>query len=381
MPAANDREFIPIEAKYFLTDDGMNYCGQRKIPYREIRQYRGTIVPGFTWSNVDSDLLERFVTHGLLAGMELERAEFLIKRPEIIRLIEVLFKGITLKRFRPLLKGRLLKEEAYRQILAKNISPEKIREILKAEERTVSQIKKHFNQRLIDQLVADNAVDPDHPEIYNKKSEKLLSLVDDTVYFLLVYAAKTKRWSSLSQIVSDFILSYYSRLDLSEYIALNLMEFIQMAESAHFMYLADKDLLLRSQKNDVATLVANPMFRERLINTARLQNEFLVLRMTFEGNPYDIQNQLMVEISVRNKGILSNQNRMDLLSKKDKVSITESFEDFYQGQGDSDGFGSMGFFNLSILKNLCEKQNISIETFLTRDERANETVAIMKLFL
>ncbi len=185
----------------------------------------------------------------------------------------------------------------------------------------------------------------------------------------------------LRQRILDALVAYSGRLELSEAIALNLMEFLQQAERAHFLNLAERDPFTRKNPQSIPELLADHRFRDRLVAKAKLQNELLVMNMNFDGNPHDSLSGLVVEITVRNKGVAGNLSRTESLTKKSKDRTTHSLEEIFVEESSETGLENLSLLNLNALKELCREQNIVIETSLTRDERSDETVASMKLVL
>jgi len=363
------QEFLAIEGKYILTEDGVRYCTQKQIPVKDLRLYRGAQVTGFVWTSVNTALLERFVTHGLLAGIELERTEFLDKRDQILRLTEVLFDGIAMKRFRPLLKLKLMEDDTYRQLTAKGVSPARLRSAVQAHSATIAGLKAE-----IEELVLRRS-----PGATRPKTGRLLNLLDDSVWFLLTQVQSTPGNRALRQRILEALVGYSGRLELSESIALNLMEFLQQAERAHFLNLAERDPFTRKNPQSIPEMLADPRFRDRLVAKAKLQNEYLVMNMNFDGNPHDSLRGLVIEITVRNKGIAGNFLRHESLSKQ--TGPAPGLEELWGEESLTTSLGDLGLMNLHALKELCREQGISLETDLTRDERSDETVASMKLVL
>jgi len=364
-------EVLAIEGKYILTEDGVNYCTQKQIPVKDLRLYRGAMVSGFSWSSINTAMLERFVTHGLLAGVELERTEFLDKRDKILKLTEVLFDGIAMKRFRPLLKLKLMEDETYRRLAARNISPARLRSAVKGHAQVITRLKSEIEEGVLRR--SSGATRP--------KTARLLDLVDDSVWFLLTQGPSTSGNLVLRQRILEAVVAYSGRLELSESIALNLMEFLQQAERAHFLNLAERDPFTRKNPQSIPELLADQRFRDRLVAKAKLQNELLVMNMNFDGNPHDSLSGLVVEITVRNKGVAGNLVRTELLTKKAKDRTNHSLEDMLIEESLEINLENLSLLNLNALKELCREQDIIIETSLTRDERSDETVASMKLVL
>lgn len=157
------------------------------------------------------------------------------------------------------------------------------------------------------------------------------------------------------------------------------MEFLQQAERAHFLNLAERDPLTRKSRQAIPELLADAKFRERLIAKARLQNEFLVMNMSFDGNPHNSRVGLAAEIAVRNKGTTNNSLRIESLSESPSTGRKLSVEDMLTEEAGA--LGDLSLLNLNALRELCKAQGIAITTSLTRDERLDETVASMRLVL
>ena len=365
------QELLSIEAKYILTDDGSHYCAQKQIPVQDLRLYRGSTAVGFTWTTVSAALLERFVTHGLLAGMELERTEFLDKRDQILRMTEVVFDGIAMKRFRPLLKLKLMEDDSYRSLVSKGVSPAGLRAAVQEHSATIERLKAEI----------EGAVLLRSPAGSQPKTNRLLGLVDDSVWFLLVQSQSTPGNRVLRQRVLDALVAYSGRLELSEAIALNLMEFLQQAEKAHFLNLAVRDPFTRKNPRSIPELLADPAFRERLVSKAKLQNEYLIMNISLDGNPHDSLKGLVVEVAVRNKGVVGNSLRAENLAMKSRPQTPRGWEASLLEDSSDSALSDLSLVNLNALKDLCRDQGIAIETNLIRDERSDETVASMKLIL
>jgi hypothetical protein len=275
-----------------------------------------------------------------------------------------------MKRFRPLLKLKLMEDETYRRVATRGISPDRLRAAVRGHSAAITVLKSE-----IEKMVLQRSAGASQP-----KTARLLDLVDDSVWFLLTQGPSTTGNLALRQRILDALVSYSGRLELSEAIALNLMEFLQQAERAHFLNLAERDPFTRKNPQAIPELLGDPKFRDRLVAKAKLQNEFLVMNMNFDGNPHDGRSGLVVEITVRNKGIVGNMSRTESLTKKSK-DIVQSPEDFLLDQALEADLDDLSLLNLNALKHLCQDQGIVLETGLTRDERSDETVASMKLVL
>jgi len=353
-------QFVAVGSKYLLTESGVRYCASRQVPMKELRLHRGLTATGFQWSSINTVMLERLASYGFLAGVELERTEFLNERQEILRMLEILFQGILLRRFPPLLKKQLLGNPSFRKFLELGLPPERIQALARVEKPRTEALKQEFAR------------------VLENSGVRLLDLIDDSIWVLLNHAEVRPGRHPLKSLVLETLLTHSRRLELSEYLSVNLMEFLQQAEWAHFLNLADRDPLTRKSRSTVPELLADPEYRERLIDKAKYQKEFLVMHLGILGEARDTDSEFVVEITVRNKGVMGNQSRFDTLNTHNAPFTRESFEELL----DDDAMEQdLVLLNLRSLKELCRKQGIHLETNLTRDERADETVASMRLVL
>jgi hypothetical protein len=169
------------------------------------------------------------------------------------------------------------------------------------------------------------------------------------------------------------------RLELAENVSFVIMEFIQYAEQAHFLNLAERDQFARRDPSAVPTLLADHAFRQRLMDRARLLNEFILLSIKFSV-PTDVSvGRSVLSVAVRNKGIVGNQKRASYLNKRERSAKTGSFTDFLEEMTNDNGNDSIGLMVLNSLIDSCRDHGIEIETALVRDERSGETVASLRL--
>jgi hypothetical protein len=264
-----------------------------------------------------------------------------------------------------------MENESYRHLISRGVSPARLRSALKEHLATIAQLKAEIEEMVL--VKSSGASRP--------KTNRLLELIDDSVWFLLVQPQSKAGNRALRQEVMDSLVSYSGRLELSESIALNLMEFLQQAEKAHFLNLAERDAFTRKNPQSIPELLADSAFRDRLVAKAKLQNEYLVMNISFDGNPHDSLRGLVAEVTVRNKGVVGNPLRAASLSKKSSGRSSRGREQELLLGSSSLGPDDLSLMNLNALKDLCRDQGILIETGLTRDERSNETVASMKLVL
>jgi hypothetical protein len=371
---------IPIPGAYILTETGIQYCVQAQIPIREIRSHSGQTMNGFIWTSVDSSFIERFVTHGLLEGIEIERPEFLSKRQDLIRLVSCIFDGILLKRFRPELNRKLRGLERISQIVGREVKVGQLQQAMVQHQTKITSLKADMLTRASQRIEARTDFGKKEKADRRENLNKLFRIINDEIWFLYAVSGDEVR-QEIDEVLQKMLLSYVDCMDLSGFVPLIVAEFIQFGEAAHLINLAEHDQFLRKHQLNPQEILSNSQSRERLIERAKLNHEFIVFTIAFSGNPHDPNNRLSVTLTVRNRGIVGYNSRSDFLNKKIKDVKTATFENFLQEMAKRDQNDNIGLLYLSSLQDLCKKEAINLEAHIIRDERKDETVSRLRLVI
>jgi hypothetical protein len=376
---------FPLEGSYLLTPSGVDYCIQKRIPLRDLRTWTGLRGTGFRWKTFRPVFVQRLLTNALLDTIEMERLEFISKRRELILMTTYVVYGILFKRFRPELKLLLRKTEYVRTVLHTNAD-----NAPSLNASAVANFAKN-NRTLINAMRHSLYFEPaklmekpgnlSQADLTEKKAalHRLIDSVDDETWFLFALLQKDADRQTLLTTIHSLIVSYVERMAVADYTPFILIEFIQYAEKAHLLNLAERDQAVRNDPEKADSLLRNPEFRERLLERARDQEEYISLNFNFTGNPHDPTARTIVCISVRNRGLVGYKTRADILEKKQKGVFNTPISRFFQEANVRQLSDGMGMYYLSYLEEACRNADMQFESTILRDENKDETVAQITL--
>ena len=370
-----------LEGSYLLMLGGIEYCVRKSIPLRDLRTWTGVRGTGFQWKTFRPVFVQRLVTNALLDTIEMERLEFISKRQELILMAKHVVYGILFKRFRPELKLLLRKTAYVRAVLHDRV------EDAPALDPGAAASFAQNNATLINAMRHSLFFEPakaiekrwnlSQADLAEKKEalRRLLRSVDDETWFLFALLQKDADRLTLLQTIHSLVVSYVERMTVADYTTFILIEFIQYAEKAHLLNLAERDQAVRNDSDKADSLLRDPAFRERLLERARDRKEYISLGFSFAGNPHDPTSRTMVTISVRNRGLVGYKTRAEILEKKQKGILNTPIAGFFKEANVRQLSDGMGMYYLSYLEEACRNADMQFESTILRDERKDETVA------
>lgn len=383
-----EQQLIDLEGQYILTEMGVKYCVTRSIPMREFRSSRGLIETGFRWTRFNPFVVQRFVAHALLAGIDIQRPELVSKRDEIMRVTQSLIYGILLKKLRPHLKQLLRENPVVAQVIKKAagprgalqvINPTVVARFMSDHRSHVDAIRDDLLREATESLAASRDMNLESSQEDVQNVTRLVDAVDDETWFLLALLRTGREREKMLETVRTTILSYAEQTRISDYVSLLLMEFVEQGEQAHFLNLAEHDRHARGPQVSIQQLLSDPAFRRRLLDRAIENGDLLTLSYRFEGNPHDVTSKTRLTISVTNRGLVGYGSRSRLMGRRNRNVRRSSLADFYRETGD--GSPDVGALYLQYLEAACEKEGVGLETALLRDERKEETMISLILQL
>ncbi len=378
-----DGRIIELPAKYLLTEIGQRYCRQQRIPVRDLHSHSGERATGFEWARCRVDIMRKLVVHDLLTTIEIARPEFVTRRRELIELLRTILSGIIIKRFKPELKTRLRElpevariaaDPVHGQILADKASLQAaLRGHSAWSDTLVATVKAECDHDLGGPGRAD---DPDE----SRSVDQLIAAIDDETRYILAIGG-----ADLVGAVVTVVLSFRRRMDITEHLALMLMEFIQVAEKSFLLNLAERELYVRSHPEELERMLSDKDFRGRLLEKAEERGELVVFRLSFFGTILDPLAQSKVEISLRNRGLVGYASRQDVQARRQKMVKENRLDEILKadaasGTASAEG-SSLGLLYHSRIAEECEREGMSFQGSVVRDETREETIATISMSL
>ncbi len=388
MESGANGQVIDLEGKYVLTDAGLQYCVKRGIPLRDVVLHDRRKATGFLWKRFNAAFVQKFVTHQLLASIDIERLELLSKRREIMAIASEIIYGVLFKKFRPEMKARLREQAIIQSMLARmgpavttgtSILPGAIAHFKDRHARAINAIKHSLYFAPAARVDTDDKLSATDREEKKRIVRRFIDQIDDETWFLFALLQTGEDRERLLKELQGIVDAYVERAAIADYTALILMELVQNAERAHLLNLAERDQMVRNNPAQVEHLLTDPTFRQKLFRRAQTNGEFLVLNFQFDGNPHDPTSKTKIMASVINRGLIGYRSRQDILEKKKRDVRTTSLVHFYKESNMQELGAGLGMYYLNYLQEACERQGILFDSNVVRDERKEETIASVVL--
>jgi len=366
---------LSLPADYFLSSSGVDFFISSKLPVKEMRGRESGVENGFTWKSCKADFLSKIVGHGMLNGMEVRRLEFYTKRQDFMKLIEVVITAAIVLDFRPTIRRSFVSSKE-RLSLYEKASSQGNRKLFQDPNypplhKLKAELKKQFE--------IDKGMQQVFPWLKMNLIEQLLERISYEVWFVLSAYSKGPTGKKLSQWLTDEITLALRKINLSEEIAIFILEYLQLAEQSHFLNLAQRDRYARQQGFRVRDLLGNPEFRERLIRRAEQQGEMISFSIRVsEYNPSEVRIPTITFI-IRNRGIFGADQRTLVQAKREGDPLAVSLDSVLQQKGTQEIETSLLALYLASLQKACKAHNSTFDAQMVQDSRTRETVSRISL--
>ncbi len=371
---------IDLPAKYFLNQNGIDYCLYNRIPLRDLHGWDGERGTGFEWRRCRTDSLKHLVARTMLSHIELDRTEFISVRAPLISLTQLVLAGALIARFRPELKRRLVSDPHAAELLA--ISSAKA--IFSSRDAIAAAIKVHADR------VSSLRVAVETECFHAARRNACFEDEEDGLRWIeaLIDAIGTETLLVLSflgpeglDLAAQSILAYAKRIGLAGQLSLLLTELIQVAEKSYLQSLAQHDRSARSHPEEIQRFLAEPDFREKLIKVAVQRGESMVLRISFAGLPGERSGSSRLEIAVRTRGLIGYDPQQQNLFNRRKTIKQTNLESLLKSAARDDEYAELSLAYYAGFEQACTKEGMAFSSSVILDEMKKETVTTMAIAL
>lgn len=374
-------EQLQLEGKYLLTSTGELFAGKRQLPVRDLRLRDGSSGSGFIWKTFPTENVKRFIAYELISRIDVDRAEFLSKRREIMTVARETFGGLLMKRFRPELK-HIIRESPVFQSLRERlalVSGKQIQAYLAKHDRAIRVLRHSLLFEPMERINGEPNLDREDRLERIKQVQTIVAGIDGETWFLLSLVPEGRERERLMRTIHDLLLTYVKRFRVGDFVALILMELLEYAERTQLINFAERDQYVRTHPSALASRLADPSFREKMFQRAMQSDSLLNLSFRFVGNPYNVTRTEQVAISVVNKGLVGYESRREILAKRHRNTRRVSLAEFYTHENPSQFDTTLGSFYLSSVAEECNAVGLDFSADITRDESKEETTATIAI--
>jgi hypothetical protein len=366
---------IELRAKYFLSDAGLAYCIGHRIPLREMHSHSNERSSGFEWGSCRIDSLMRLAADDFLSAVEMDRPEFVTVRAPLVALIRTLLTGLLVSRFKSELQVRISAGSG--AIGLSSGAPLS---------RGTAAAARLGKKGWVDSLLAALAQEcergaaaeslPSEEGDLSLRCARLCSAIDEETMLLLALGGRRALG-----LAARIVLAYAGRMGIAEYLALMVVEFIQLAEKSYLQNLAERDRYVRAHPQELPRLLANSSFREKLLEIAARRGESMQLRVAFTREPAGAGASQRMEITTRTRGLIGYASRNEVVNRRIKVVKTMDMGALLKLAAGNDSCAELGLVYHSNLGLACEGVGMGFSSKVVLDEGKDETLAVMSVMV
>lgn len=375
----------------FLTDQGIHYCAQNKIPVYDLVTFEGRKRMGFRWESLKPPAIQRLVSNLLVSSIDIQRCEFLSKRQEIFDLTKILIYGFLYTQFKQAINKILLRSDLVEAANKVNVGKQ-INGNLNFNPKAVTQfliendlLVKGFKASLLFEPYSIIAQETKLSEKEKVEKRKVVGgfvdAINNNTWFLLNSIYQSKQALEYLSEINQVLCHFVRRTLVADYTSLILLELIQNAERAHLTHLAH-DQLGKMTPQEVDGRLLDNDFRESIVTKAERKRHFMNLSYQFEIKEKEGQNPIRLQITLINKGTISERTRRVLEKKTRMATQEQSLATFYKEADKNKNLGSgLGLYYLSFLDEFCTKEKIEFGARIVSEDAKDQTVVLLYLDL
>ena len=376
---------IRLPGSFILTDEGVDYCAQRKVPMRQFTTYDRRREYGFLWDMYKASFVQKLVVNGFLKGVDLVGTDLVGLRSEIIDTTKLVFYGLLYRRLRPILNGIMFRSDAVQQFNRANprarieedlrFPPDKVKAFMDTNGKAVRALKAGLLFGPFGEIAADPNLDERQKQEQKLVARTMIDRIEDKTWFLFHYLSKSADKIQLVREIGEVLMAFVRKTAIVDYTAFMVMELIQHAEKEHYLNLASRDNMSRGPDADVMRLLRDADFRDRLKRNAKSQNILLNLNLRFTGDMTTSEERIRFVITVAHRGRIRESRRKRLQEQAHADVRYRPLSDLYQAEDAGVESSGLGLFYLSYLEEVCRKEDIKFETRIITDDRLEQTMS------
>lgn len=373
----HDAGRIGLPARYFLSDRGVGYFTNRRVPMNELRNPDGSRCFGFSWAHCDADALEEMVAGALLERIELDRPEFITVRSSLISLTRSILHGALVARFRSDFRRRLVGVPAIAHALTTPTamtlfsSPALLAEVLDRRRREVGAVRAALAERCAAAVASPGAEDTEEAR---SACTRLLSAIRGEDVLMMALADEPPFGEAVAA-----ILAYAGRIGVAGQLALLLIEYVQLAEKSYFRSMAEKDRYTRCHPDETQRLLADPEFRQRLIDAGERRGDMMGMRISFGGIAPLGGADECISISFRTKGLMCNEALAEAALRRGDATVKTDLATLLRSAVQDDGYTDTSLAYYAGFRQACAGEGMSFVSDVLLDGMKKETVATMRI--
>ncbi|MDR1429138.1 MAG: hypothetical protein LBI85_02520 [Spirochaetaceae bacterium] len=381
------KEFdLPL--KIALTETGISLFIQQKMGLSKFRMVDNTEDYGILMEVESPASLQQFLLADCVSKIEAANIDPLSSRSDIIDLAKLIVHSLLYRHFDAELLNRLLASESivrWNRANPQSLIDEKafqgsafagMRQLVREKAADVAKIRKLILDPLKLSIAGNDRFDGEEKRIQIFQIEKFMDISNSLLWYILLKFQADWNFKDLTLVIRSCLVEYLKKVQVSEYIALMIMELALDVEYRNIR----KEASLANLGIDANSLPEGEAL-SGIIRSLRSKNSLVSVTWKIGGNSSSIgtERRLQVLLYDRNAAFREIRNGIDAVKTADVKK--RSIYSFYREQEDGKTRGDLGLYYISYLEEACERVDIKFEYLVNQIPDTDITMISLSFIL
>ncbi|MCS7205375.1 MAG: hypothetical protein NZ853_06740 [Leptospiraceae bacterium] len=384
---------IELPSYVFLTPIGLKFLSTTANPLIVIRRYQninGYTKEGFVTKSFNAQVMQKMIMKFYVDEIYSAQPELLPLRNEIISTNNLIVYAILYRKLTPTLAKSLFESKVVKEFNRKHpkesmtelnhISEQKVELLYKKYGHLLEGIKARIREEITQKILENHQLNEEDQFTRIRALPKFIDWIDKRVWFLFFIIYQTEFRDRMLQNFQSLIYHYLEHTVIATHLSNLIMEFVQNAEKAHFLLLANKYFGIPINKAD--SFIRNRENRLKLRNIALEKKQNLEISWILNPERLISFSLSRLQIVISNYGLIDEATTQKL-RKKMKTDVEGiSIASFYEDIDDAEKLGAgLGLLYNSYLEQICRKEGIQYKCVIYPEPKTQKTTVKIDLVL
>jgi hypothetical protein len=386
MTRENRKKELDLPLKIALTGTGASFFIQQKKGLSKFRMADNTEDYGLLMETGNPVLLQQLLLADCISKIETANIDPLSSRSDIIDLAKLIVHSLLYRHFDAELLNRVLASEIivhWNRANPQSLIDEKafqgsastaLRRFIREKAPDVAKIRKLILDPLKLSIAGNEKLDNEEKKVEILQIERIMDVSNSLLWYILLKFQADWNFRDLTQVIRGCLVEYLKKVQVSEYIALLIMELALAVEHRTIQKEASLAALGTETVQGNGELGA-------VIQSLKAKNSLVSIIWKVGGNSSSIgtERRLQVVLYDRNAGFREIKSSLEAVKSVDVKK--RSIYSFYREQGDEKIDTGLGLYYISYLEEACGRVDIKFESLVNQIPDTDITMIILSFIL
>jgi hypothetical protein len=369
MARRNRKSVFDLPLKLVLTGAGASLFIRQGKGLARFRMIDNTEEYGLLMESENPASLQQFLLADYIAKIEAANIDPLTARSDIMDLAKLIVHSLLYRHFDAELLNRVLSSEIvvrWNRANPQSLIDEKafqgaalggLKKLIAEKAEHVAALRKLILDPLKLSIAGNERLDRDEKQIEIFQIEKFMDIANPLLWYILLKFREDWNFRDLTQLIRGCLVEYLKKVQVSDYIALMIMELALAAEHKNLQkeaIAANRGLAPGEEAFEGAALA-------NLIQSLRAKNSLTSIIWKMGGNSSSIGTERKLQVALYDRNMGFREIRNDIEKVKAADVRKQSIYSFYREREDGRTNTELGLYYISYLEEACERVGIKFE--------------------